>query len=122
MVVYFIIGKTRNTSRSAWKSFSNTSNADKSIFMFAVSIPQILKRLPADNMLHPTGIPFRCSSIYSRFSKKVRKKLVLLIGPFSDFPANVGQVEEKVLIHDEKSIFPQGRHRMAYTCLLYTSA
>lgn len=93
MVVYFITGKARNTLRSAsrWKSFRKTSNADKSIFMFAVSILQMLKGLPADNMLHPIGIPFRCSPIYSRFSKKVRKKLVLLIGPFSDFPANVGR-------------------------------
>lgn len=67
--------------------------------------------------LNPAGICLCGFRIHAGGNQTLGKETVLFVNLFRHFPANVGQVQEIVAVHRQKTSIPQGRHRMAHAGL-----
>ena len=68
-------------------------------------------------MLHAAGILLGSLWLYTCLHQQTGEKAVLLISSFGNLSAHIGQVQEIVAVHRQKTSIPQGRHRMAHAGL-----
>ena len=70
-------------------------------------------------MLNPASIPFRRFGVYAGFNQPVGKEAMLFVGGLGNLTAKVGQVQEVILVHEQKAALSQRSHRMTHAGLRY---